>query len=40
MDWINDNIENKVQARVPGVTPDIRNRFVLIGHSAGGHVTT
>jgi len=26
--------------RLYGVVPDIKNRFTLIGHSAGGHVIT
>lgn len=38
--WINANFQDALSNRAPGVVADIANRFVLMGHSAAGHVTT
>ena len=38
--WINDNFQDALSRKAPGVIADFKNRFVLMGHSAAGHVTT
>lgn len=40
VDWINDNLQDAISKKAPGVFADFQNRFVLMGHSAAGHVTT
>jgi len=35
-----ENMQLVFNSRAPGVIADIQNRFILIGHSAGGHVVT
>lgn len=40
IDWLNENIQLVFNNRVPGVIADLQNRFILMGHSAGGHVIT
>jgi hypothetical protein len=40
VEWINANFQEVLGRRAAGVTADIQNRFILIGHSAAGHVTT
>ncbi len=38
--WINDNFQDALSRRAPGVIADFKNRYVMMGHSAAGHVTT
>lgn len=38
--WINDNFQDALSRRAPGVVADFKNRYVMMGHSAAGHVTT
>lgn len=40
VDWINQNLQDAISKKAPGVAADFKNRFVLMGHSAAGHVTT
>ena len=40
MDWLNENIQTVFNNRAPGVIVDMADRFMLMAHSAAGHVTT
>lgn len=40
VDWINLNFQEALSRKAPGVVADFKNRYVLMGHSAAGHVTT
>jgi alpha-beta hydrolase superfamily lysophospholipase len=40
IDWLNNNFQAILNNRAPGVVADIDNRFILMGHSAAGHVVT
>lgn len=40
IDWLNENLQLVLNNRAPGVIADIQNRFILMSHSAAGHVTT
>lgn len=39
IDWINANLQDVLNSRAPGVQADIKDRFILMSHSAAGHVT-
>ena len=39
IDWMNENLQLVFNNRIPGVVADME-RFILMGHSAGGHVVT
>lgn len=38
--WINENMQQVLNNRAPGVIADLENRFILMGHSGGGQITT
>ncbi len=38
--WLNENLKPIMASRVPGVIADMQNRFIVMSHSAGGHVMT
>jgi hypothetical protein len=38
--WMNVNVQSYITKSAPGVIADIVDRFILIGHSAAGHVVT
>ena len=40
VDWISENFHDILSKRAPGVTADIKNRYMLMGHSAAAHATT
>jgi hypothetical protein len=40
IDWLNENLKGIMVNRAPGVTADIMNKFIVMSHSAGGHVMT
>ena len=40
MDWLGENIQTVFNNRAPGVIVDMADRFMLMAHSAAGHVTT
>jgi hypothetical protein len=37
---MNDNVQNSISKYVPGVTADITNRLILMGHSSAAHIVT
>lgn len=39
VDWINGNLQDVLNTRAPAVQADLEDRFILMAHSAGGHVT-
>lgn len=39
VDWINANLQDVLNNRAPGVIADVQDRFILMSHSAAGHVT-
>ena len=38
IDWINANLQEILNGRVPGVIADLEDRLILTAHSAGSHV--
>jgi chlorophyllase len=40
INWVNDNFKDVMANRAPGVQADIIHRFIVMSHSAGGHVMT
>jgi actin-like ATPase involved in cell morphogenesis len=38
--WINENMQQVLNNRAPGVIADLENRFILMGHSGAGQITT
>ena len=40
VEWLHTNLPKIVSQKVPGVQADLDNRFILVGHSGGGHTMT